>query len=542
MSYGFKECAERLVDRCGPLQAERLNEDAWYAVIKLDLSSIFRHFDRPVIVLFAASSRLREVNLEEEFLMHYDSWPIAVILDAYSRATAVLLKKGLFGQSALFVVDELFTDDEIGEAWRQVLLRHASMELLSPYGIDTAVCGRMFFGRGTELSKLRKGHGCAMVFGPRRIGKTSLALRLNRELGMRNTTNSPLKLGGLKINPSSYIDVSGLGESASTDLWGAILREHNLNPREFQQYTRRQRFAGSKANYDLSEASALDAIISSLEGELTIILDEVDGWIERDAKDKWVTLDRLRAMTDRGRAKVVLVGYQSLKWASEYDRFPFALRGEAIQLGPLGRSEFDDLVMLPLADLRIALKPEKRVLNKIWSCTSGVPHLVQDICGRLVNGALNRSRTTLTINDLRDVLETSDVFGLFTKGVINCDFPIAEAICYASILVPVRRQSGSVADFSSAVSLGEIVNILSEFGYGYDAGELESAMNYLALRWILRPVEIEHTVWRWVNEYQHARASKVLSAAGVENCFLNLLNRHEAGDWRKRYRRLTEHK
>jgi hypothetical protein len=532
MRYGFEERAAEFLVLHSPLNAKRIAADVEYEVFTVDLSSVFRHFVRPALLIFTTVNRFQESLEKWENSRLPNSELVAIVLHGSTKSEARSLREQLpYPDMLLVQIQEVLQDGNVRETWRRLLLQYGNAEQLSPYRINIAAGGKMFFGRRAELSKLTRSHGCAMIYGPRRIGKTSVALRLSGH--MREDKRYRLRLGDFPIYRSSYVDVGKLGEHGSRNIWGEILRAHGLDTGRFQLYARRSRFSRQK-EYDGSEANALDGIISAVNGELTIILDEVDGWIRQEAHESWPALDRLRGMTDEGRAKVILVGYEALKRAAQDDRFPFALRGEVIHLGPLTRRDFDDLVTLPMGDLKIELQQREVLLDKIWLRTSGFPHLVQDICGRLVERAIKQRRSEVTAEDLGTVTAESEHFKSFTRGMISGDFPLAEAVCYATIVAHTKDKKSPAPNFQTAVSLNQIIAVLKEFDYSYDSWEMESAMSSLELRWILKPIGNERDRWVWVNEYQYERARKVLFGTGKENLLGDLLEKHKVGLRRRR--------
>jgi len=532
MRYGFEERAAEFLATHSSLNAKRIVADVECEVFNIDLSSVFRHFVRPGLLIFTTETRFQE-SVEKWKNSHLPQAEfVAIVIDGSSESKVSFLKERLpFPDMLLIQIQEVLREGDVQENWRRLLLQYGNAEQLSPYRINIAAGGKMFFGRRAELAKLSRSHGCALIYGPRRIGKTSVALRLSSY--MREDKRYQLRLGDFPIHRASYVDVGAIGEDASQNIWGHILRAHGLDPMRFRLYTRRSRFLRQK-EADSSDADALDRIISTVNGELTIILDEVDGWIRQEAHESWPALDRLRGMTDEGRAKVILVGYEGLKRAAQDDRFPFALRGELIHLGPLPRADFDGLVTLPMADLKIRLSQKDDLLNKIWLRTSGFPHLVQDICGRLVERAIRQRVSAVTAEDLEAVTAESEHFKSFTRGVINGHFPLAEAVCYAIIIVHGNEQKSPVTNYQAPVSLNKIIAVLSEFNYSYDSWEMESAMNSLELRWILKPVGNERARWAWVNEYQYERAKNILYGTGRENLLADLLDKHKRGPWRRR--------
>jgi hypothetical protein len=146
--------------------------------------------------------------------------PHDLVVDGSSDKARSLREQLPFSDMLLIQIQEVLREDDVKENWRRLLLQYGNAEQLSPYRINITAGGKMFFGRRAELSKLSRSHGCALIYGPRRIGKTSVALRLSSYI--REDKRYQLKLGDFPIFRSSYVDVGKLGEDASRNIWSHL--------------------------------------------------------------------------------------------------------------------------------------------------------------------------------------------------------------------------------------------------------------------------------------------------------------------------------
>lgn len=433
-----------------------------------------------------------------------------------------------------------------------ILERIDNLEDLSPYRTDTTPHDRMFVGRVDILNKLRRRTENQFITGARRIGKSTLAIHLQRKLGM---LSKPSRLTGSNRQPirkCSYVDVSEMGTKVSEELWGKIIRGFQIDMRSVEKYGRKLTLTAdknTKRSYLFGgDARALDWIISQFRGELTIILDEVDGWIYEEALTGWRMLDQLRALTDENRARVILVGYESLMAALGSVRFPFYLRGETNLLDPLDREAIDDLVTQPMAELNIRLDPESEMLETIWRETSGVPHLVQDICKHLMSFCLTGKprKTVLTNADLRTAILNSQSHNTFRRGVFNWDFPLAEFIAGITSFVLSRAEDSGAdcmtylqqSDYfrSEEITIGGIRDLLEEAKFAYHHREFDLAINNLKLNLILAPTDSDETRWRWVNQVRREAMVNSIKGLSYKHWQDDKKKDHANGGWRETYR------
>ena len=294
----------------------------------------------------------------------------------------------------------------------------------------------------------------------------------------------------------------------------------------------------------IDEGQALASLISRLDGQLTIILDEVDKWIESEATLAWPTLDRLRAMSDEGRAQVLLIGYESLSLAAENDRFPFAGRGNKLHIGPLEYSDVDRLVTEPLGELGLRFARKEELLNLIWSTTSGMPHIIQDVCDHLVDLAFSlKGDRLITKATLDSAINSAPTVRTFRHGVVNCSFPLAEAIAGVISMNDRDRSQGTSAKpipepAAASMTIDEIVAVLEKEDYIYDSADVERALAYLELRFVVQAVDSARTQWVWTNEVARDTMRHMIDNTGRKRWLASILRHHIEGAWRARYQLL----
>jgi hypothetical protein len=553
------ELGERFVKKFEQFQPIIHLRDEAVFVCSLRLHEMFCAFQHPVCVLLSTCESIERGFARDPVWVDsyiYRSLPseetrsqlMFFVLDRMEKSSRV---KELLGTQVLAdgqpIVSStaFFTRRSATDAIREAVVQNVDKRVFSPFRIDQIAAQRMFIGRKHLVAKLRSSRGSQVIVGPRRIGKSSLGRHLQNLLG-----NTDYPAGAGRMPRCSYVDVSELGGDASTQLWNSILRHFKLERKDFAAGGRVVKLIGAtrkeNRNAVIDEARALANLIGGLEGQLTIILDEVDKWIESEAAIAWPTLDRLRAMSDEGRAQVLLIGYESLALAAENDRFPFAGRGNKLPIGPLEHSEVDRLVTKPLEELGLQLEGKEQLLNLIWSTTSGMPHIVQDICHHIVDQAFShKGNRMVTMAMLNSAINSAPTVRTFRRGVTNCGFPLAEAIAGVVSLADRDTHSEGSAEphtegSSASMTISEIASVLEEGGYVYDAPDVERALAYLELRFVLQPIDSSRTRWMWTNEVASETTRQTIDKTGMERWLSSLLRHHLEGTWRARYE-LLEH-
>lgn len=540
--------AARFITRLSELlRAEHRGQEEGIAVVSVDLSSEFRRFDQPTWIVFIDSSVMeRRVKQDPSAWLsrvvtdikgsHQRSELTPIVLCA-EKHQLTLLKRALASQRVakdqpLLAARDILAGKHPVKVLRSSLLADTLPELLSPYQISAAVPSSMFFGRQQTINALRRKRVHQFITGPRRIGKSSIAKQLDRDLGV---LRRPLRLIGpqSEVKSCCYLDVSPVAKS-SESVFGAILKGFNLAPRDYAAWgrTTSSRTARWERGEVIDEAKALGAIIRSEEGAMTIILDEVDGWLEREAATGWPALEALRAMTDNSQAKVVFVGYESLALFVNDHRFPFHGRGDSTRIGPLDAESIRALIVSPIQQLGLTLEPEQPLVDRLMRDSSGMPHLIQDICSELVKMSLPRrkSNRVITMSDVDAAIRMSEAMDIFSEPFPRSEFPLAEAI--AGIVSMTKG-------IDAGITAGEIAEQCEEAHYVYSSNEFELAMRYLELRYILKPLDQARGRWTWTNELAQRRMRERLQAIDRKRWISDLIRRHQEGTWRERYKAFT---
>jgi hypothetical protein len=509
------------------------------AVVRLHVTGLLRALSRPLYLILIQGESLvgRLDNPEDRYafdstlfdVLPRDGSPVAplIVVPPVAPRDHRLLRKCIVGQEQpIFSLDRL-TRRGGPRNFKRLLLEKARPEHLNPYQTVSAASEAMFVGREEHLRDLRaRNH---IVVGPRRIGKTSLIRRLQRELGgLRHPGRT---ISDPKTKRCALVDVSLLGERVTSSLWSQILQEFGLPRRDWAAGGRIARFAGQRheARRDVvDEAKAIVALAQIYKDQLMIILDEVDGWIQREAQRGYETLVQLRAVADNG-VKVILVGYEALAIAAKDKRFPFGDRAKTMMVGPLTRASVERLVQHPIAELGIRIESEGQVMDRIWRSTGGAPDIVQEVCSHLVSGALEGHPPSLQVSpaDVDTALAASGSYQDLLRGVRGAAFPLAEALAGAAAITLKRGAP-------RALSVSELMEPLERNGFEFDARDLELAMTFLELRFVFQPADPIRAHW-WVTEAVGIATKQWIESVEQDRWFVDVLRRHKDPQWREMY-------
>jgi hypothetical protein len=250
-----------------------------------------------------------------------------------------------------------------------LILQRSALTALCPYthqGPVEDTGAHLFFGRERELRELLAAESLlTVVVDPRRVGKSSLLLAVQRALRIEGRAARYLTLRNMH-SPGDLL---------------ALLAPDEGN-------------AG--------QGDPLDALHSLLSGPLadtTLLLDEADALMCRDAEAGHPLADTFRALVQQGTGRVVLAGYWDLyRLALDY-RSPFYNLGRRVDLGPLERPDALGLARQPMeaAGYRWA-HPE--LPEELVDKTGGYPSLVQHCCSNLMMGVRGKRPPVLVRKDL----------------------------------------------------------------------------------------------------------------------------------------------
>jgi tetratricopeptide (TPR) repeat protein len=282
---------------------------------------------------------------------------------------------------------------------RFIKYRIAFVHRYNPYIAGSPIRDEeMFFGRQQLLERILRTlpNNSLMVFGPRRIGKTSLQYQLQRRLQAQQHPEyhfAPV-----------FIDLQGIAEELFFAHLVEELREQ-LGPEiaaaipapsDRRQYGHRE-----FANDLRSLINILQTQLPPESGKkirLVFLIDEVDELNRYSER----TNQRLRAIFMKSFSEnlvAVLTGSNIRKeWESESS--PWYNFFEQVPMPALARDEAMQLIHAPVKGF---YKYEPAAAERIWEVSQGKPFVIQKFCVRLVNLAIEKRHRKIVAADVETI-------------------------------------------------------------------------------------------------------------------------------------------
>jgi serine/threonine-protein kinase len=338
-----------------------------------------RHSRFPILLIAHDPRRpdvLPEVTRQVELAKVGSYFALLVVVPTQPRTgnEAAALRQGLADsvyRHDFVVLDRDHLASIIGQGSSQrlveiILEQGIDVSMLSPYLVRGPVPESMFFGREREIKAISQSvrrHDYALV-GGRRIGKSSILLKLARVLGYDG------RFAPVYLNCEDKFEAAelllGLGE-------------------------------GLEAAEPVGGAGRLRALLQeqrkgSGSPLRVFLLDEVDEVLSRDvrAERPGQLFKTLRALSHEGLCRFVFSGSRSLHRHLHDPGSPFFNFCDEMPLSVLDGKSVAEIVSRPLAQLGFELPDREQLVERMIRLTGGHPNLVQWLCDHLVRSATAR--------------------------------------------------------------------------------------------------------------------------------------------------------
>lgn len=332
--------------------------------------------------------------------------PAQVRIEVLPSATVPLLGRVSFG-SALSILGLLLLTVSTTAGLLFLHLRNrrrrreALLRRFNPYvSGDPIQDQEMFFNRENVLAKIINTlhENSIMIYGERRIGKTSLLYQLARQL---REVDDPDYL----FIPV-YVDLEGTPQEEMFHLlMEEILRVlpaylPDLPPTRFAASDRLE-YNDRSFGHDLSELLERLGETTSRQVRLILLLDEIDVINRYDS----VTQQQLRRIFMRTFARNLGAVVAGIQISKEWDRVesPWYNLFNEIELGPLNDDAARRLILEPVKGV-YGFDPE--AVELILDVSQGRPFYIQQHCLEAVNNMLAAGRTRVTLEDVEKALDT----------------------------------------------------------------------------------------------------------------------------------------
>lgn len=283
----------------------------------------------------------------------------------------------------------------------------------------------MFFGRRSELMRLAGNKSAMVLYGGRRLGKSSLLDRIQME-----SRQSLVKVGGetrgevaIYIPLESRIDSAVFGDDHKLFAWMGIYRAMVANG--FIKPAK-------------TEPKTADAVFQHIRGEIMagnaltkacyLLIDEADEVMGRDIESSGAFASSLRAMCDDVRdfctIRYVIAGLHNLTRLHTEGNTALA-KADAISLQPFSSGQDIlmgvDLITKPLAALGFVFpKGSEELPMRILAMCNFYPAFVQLYCKNLIQDLYNKRgqkapTTFIEASDLDKVERNKDFIGVMQE-------------------------------------------------------------------------------------------------------------------------------
>ena len=256
----------------------------------------------------------------------------------------------------------------------------------------------MFFGRQELVDRILQTihNNSLLIYGERRIGKTSIQHRLKKRL---TELDDPI----YEFHPV-YVDLQGTPEyqffrTIAEDIFEQLepaLR--GLRPRHDTSgdYTYRDFITDVRAVVNVLQRHSVKNV------RLVLLIDEVDELNDYDPRIN----QKLRSLFMRNFAEnlVAVVSGVEIKKQWEREGSPWYNFFEEIEVKPLEPGDARDLIERPIGGI---FKVESGVAERIISLTAGKPYLIQRMCVDLVTRLHEQHRRKITIEDVEAIAQSN---------------------------------------------------------------------------------------------------------------------------------------
>ena len=272
---------------------------------------------------------------------------------------------------------------------RQLMKRRFNPYIAGAPVLDT----KMFFGREQLIERILQTihNNSLLLYGERRIGKTSLQHHLRRRLQQLDDPD-------YEFFPV-YVDLQGTPES---QFFSTLAEDvfHELEP--LLEGMRPGEGLAAEADYGYRELVAdLRRVLKVLEKKyskqvkLVLLIDEVD---ELNAYDPRIN-QRLRSLFMKSFAENLVAVVSGVEIRKQWDKegSPWYNFFEEIEVTPIGRDDVVELITRPIGGV---FKIDQAVVDRIIELTDRKPYHVQRLCIALVNRMYEQRTRQITTADV----------------------------------------------------------------------------------------------------------------------------------------------
>ena len=344
-------------------------------------------------------------------------------------------------------IQDILMAKEPQVAFSKTILEQVDLTAVSPYITEGSVPGHIFFGREREITKIMQTlpNKSISLIGGRRIGKTSILQKIDRELRR------------LDDYDNLYMDCQPVFDYSDFRGMVAIEWEFELDddlPHSFYEFISQQYEENKKI--------------------IIILIDEIDALLKYDTQENDEQLFKtFRALSQANKCKFIFSGERILHRQSHDENSPLYNFCDTITLNYLEEKAARALIIRPMKDMGIRLLEEKKLVDEILRWSSCHPRMVQYMCSRLIEVINKEGIREINLEHLNVVRNTGEFRDEFIETIWGRSTPFERIIT----LVVLDKKNFSLDDVKSGLTAVEI-EIPSE--------QTENALENLQLSSILK--------------------------------------------------------
>lgn len=344
-----------------------------------------------------------------------------------------------------------------------VVLSQVNLSLISPFVVAGPPPENMFAGRDREIRQLvtsiRSGSSVSIA-GGRKIGKTSILQKMLRTLDDSSLEFFPIYISFESVR--SYREFFRVVDV----YWERYDVELPLE-------------ADPEAVPNRLRQTVLEKARTLPDKKLVLLFDEVDLLLEFDINNSELLFKAFRALAQEGTCAFVFTGEKLLHKQSANPTSPLFNFCTRMTLGYLEQTAMEKLIFEPMRFMGVDFEDSHKIMEEIWTLSSGHPNIVQWICSHIVEQLDKESVRTIRMDHVVAVRNSTSFQDTYIDTIWGRAEPLERAI---TLVMPLRPFTSS-----------EVERALSAVDIHPSPVEIKNALDNLVLFSILTQTSAEYT-------------------------------------------------
>ncbi|MBC8263172.1 MAG: AAA family ATPase [Anaerolineales bacterium] len=335
----------------------------------------------------------------------------------------------------------------------QSILEQIELTVISPFSTAGPTPENMFIGRDRELKEIETkiANLSFALVGNRRIGKTSIILRVQRTLQAQGRT-------------TLFLDCHPVNDYK--DFFELISTKWELDGLSITDYS------------PLSFAKLITRLSQQAGSPVIILLDEVDHLLSYDKAHDWVLAKTFRSLSQEGRCRFLFAGIKTLYHQSHNSEAPFFNFCHTLIIRYLERKDAKRLIMEPMTSMGIVLENERELLNRILDISTGHPGIVQRMCAALIEEISKEGSRRITLQHVHAVLQSGEFQTYRHETILGVATPLEKIIA-----LTLENEKYTLADIQQKVGAHGITPTYAELDEALDHLKLYSVLQETGKRY-----------------------------------------------------------